>query len=115
MEAAGQALDAFEEMWGDQYPMVVKSWRSNWANIIPFFDFPEEIRKVIYTTNAIESLNSQLRKVVKKKGAFPTPESVRKVMYLAMMRASARWNRPLKNWAMALNHFAVAFEGRLPV
>ena len=115
LEMAEEALDAFEEKWGDQYPMVVKSWRSNWANIIPFFDFPEEIRKVIYTTNAIESINSQLRKVVKKKGAFPTPESVRKVMYLAMMRASKRWSRPVKDWAMALNHFAVAFEGRLPV
>ncbi len=115
VEEAEQALDAFEEKWGDQYPMVVKSWRSNWANLITFFDFPKEIRKVIYTTNAIESLNSQLRKVVKKKGAFPTPESVRKVMYLAMMRASQRWSRPVKDWARALNHFAVAFEGRLPV
>jgi putative transposase len=115
VEEAEQALDAFEEKWGAQYPMVVKSWRSNWANIITFFDFPKEIRKVIYTTNAIESINSQLRKVVKKKGAFPTPESVRKVMYLAMMRASARWSRPVKDWAKALNHFAVAFEGRLPV
>jgi putative transposase len=115
VEEAEQALDAFEEKWGVQYPMVVKSWRSNWANIIPFFDFPKEIRKVIYTTNAIESINSQLRKVVKKKGAFPTPESVRKVMWLAMMRASQRWSRPVKDWAKALNHFAVAFEGRLPV
>jgi len=115
VEEAEQALDAFEEKWGGQYPMVVKSWRSNWANIITFFDFPKEIRKVIYTTNAIESINSQLRKVVKKKGAFPTPESVRKVMYLAMMRASERWSRPVKDWAKALNHFAVAFEGRLPV
>ncbi|RKZ13709.1 IS256 family transposase [bacterium] len=115
VEEAEQALDTFEEKWGAQYPMVVKSWRSNWANLITCFDFPKEIRKVIYTTNAIESINSQLRKVVKKKGAFPTPESVRKVMYLAMMRASERWKRPVKDWAMALNHFAVAFEGRLPV
>lgn len=115
LEAAEQALDAFEEKWGEQYPMVVRSWRANWANLTPFFDYPPELRKVIYTTNAIESINSQLRKVVKKKGAFPTPESVRKVMWLAMMRASNRWSRPVKDWAKALNHLAVVFEGRVPV
>jgi putative transposase len=115
LEAAEQALDAFEAKWGEQYPMVVRSWRTNWANLTPFFDYPPDLRKVIYTTNAIESINSQLRKVVKKKGAFPTPESVRKVMWLAMMRASQRWSRPVKDWAKALNHLAVVFEGRVPV
>jgi len=115
LEAAEQALGAFEAKWGAQYPMVVRSWRANWANLTPFFDYPPELRKVIYTTNAIESINSQLRKVVKKKGAFPTPESVRKVMWLAMMRASQRWSRPVKDWAKALNHLAVVFEGRVPV
>ena len=115
LEAAEQALGAFEAKWGAQYPMVVRSWRANWANLTPFFDYPPELRKVIYTTNAIESINSQLRKVVKKKGAFPTPESVRKVMWLAMMRASQRWSRPVKDWAKALNHLAVVFEGRVPI
>lgn len=115
VEDAEAQLDAFEAKWGKQYPMVVRSWRANWANLIPFFDFPPEIRKVIYTTNAVESINSQLRKVVKKRGAFPTPESVRKVMYLAMMRAANRWSRPIRDWAQALNHFAVAYEGRLPL
>jgi putative transposase len=115
LEAAEQALDAFEEAWGEQYPMVVRSWRANWANLTPFFDYPPDLRKVIYTTNAIESINSQLRKVVKKRGAFPTPESVRKVMYLAMTRASERWSRPVKDWAKALNHLAVVFEGRVPL
>ena len=115
LEGAEHALDAFEVTWGEQYPMVVRSWRTNWANLTPFFDYPPELRKVIYTTNAIESINSQLRKVVKKKGAFPTPESVRKVMWLAMMRASQRWSRPVKDWAKALNHLAVVFEGRVPV
>jgi transposase-like protein len=114
-EAAEQALDVFEAEWGEQFPMVVRSWRANWANLTPFFQYPPELRKVIYTTNAIESINSQLRKVVKKKGAFPTPDSVRKVMYLAMMRASERWSRPVKQWAKALNHLAVVFEGRVPV
>jgi len=115
LEAAEQALDAFEEKWGEQYPMVIRSWRANWANLTPFFDYPPAIRKVIYTTNAIESINAQLRKVVKKKGAFPTPESVRKVMYLAMTRAAARWSRPVKDWTAALNHLAVVFEGRIPL
>lgn len=115
LEAAERALDAFEEKWGAQYPMVVRSWRSNWASLTHFFEYPPEIRKVIYTTNAIESINSQLRKVVKKRGAFPTPDSVRKVMYLAMMRASERWSRPVKDWARALNHLAVVFEGRVPL
>ena len=95
--------------------MITKSWRANWANLTPFFDYPPDLRKVIYTTNAIESINSQLRKVVKKKGAFPTQDSVRKVMYLAMTRASARWSKPVKDWTAALNHLAVVFEGRVPL
>jgi putative transposase len=115
VEAAEQALGAFEDKWGERFPMVVRSWRTNWANLTTFFDYPPQIRKVIYTTNAIESINAQLRKVVKQKGAFPTPESVRKVMYLAMTRASQRWSRPVKDWARALNHLAVVFEGRIPL
>jgi putative transposase len=114
-EAAEQALDDFEAKWGERFPMVVKSWRSNWTNLTTFFGYPPELRKVIYTTNAIESINAQLRKVVKKKGAFPTPDSVRKVMYLAMTRAAARWSRPVRDWAKALNHLAVVFEGRVPL
>lgn len=115
VEAAEQALDAFEAKWGERLPMVIKSWRSNWANLTAFFEYPPELRKVIYTTNAIESINAQLRKVVKKKGAFPTADSVRKVMYLAMTRAAARWSRPVKDWPKALNHLAVVFEGRVPL
>ncbi len=115
LEAAEKSLDDFEGKWGEQFPMVVKSWRVNWSNLTTFFDYPPDLRKVIYTTNAIESINAQLRKVVKKKGAFPTADSVRKVMYLAMTRAAARWSRPVKDWAKALNHLAVVFEGRVPV
>ena len=114
-EAAEQALDAFEAEYGERFPMVVKTWRSRWGNVIPFFGYPDPIRKVIYTTNAIESLNAQLRKVTRKRGAFPTDDSVRKVLYLAIIRASKKWNRPIKDWAAALNFFSIVFEGRVPV
>jgi putative transposase len=115
VEAAEAALDAFEAKYGDRFPMVVKTWRSRWENITPFFSYPPEIRKVIYTTNAIESLNAQLRKVTRKRGAFPTEDSVRKVLYLAVIRASKKWNRPIKDWPAALNYFSIVFEGRVPV
>ena len=115
IEAAEQALEDFGAKWDDRFPLITRSWKANWVNLTAFFDYPPELRKVIYTTNAIESINAQLRKVVKKRGAFPTQDSVRKVMYLAMIRASARWSRPVKDWALALNHFAVVFEGRVPV
>lgn len=114
LEAAEQALDAFEAAWGGQYPMAVKSWRSRWENVIPFFSYPEPIRKVIYTTNAIESINAQLRKVTRKRGAFPTDDSVRKVLYLALQRASKRWTMPIQDWPAALNYFSIVFEGRVP-
>ena len=115
VEAAAQALDAFEAEYGERFPMVVKTWRSRWENVIPFFSYPDPIRKVIYTTNAIESLNAQLRKVTRKRGAFPTDDSVRKVLYLAIMGASKKWKRPIKDWAAALNFFSIVFEGRVPV
>lgn len=115
LEAAEEALDAFGSEWDDRFPSITRSWRANWGHLTPFFGYPPELRKVIYTTNAIESINAQLRKVTKKRGAFPTPDSVRKVMYLAMTRASTRWSRPVKDWAAALNHLAVVFEGRVPL
>ena len=115
VEAAEQALDAFEKTWGEQYPMAVKAWRSRWENVIPFFGYPEPIRKVIYTTNAVESLNAQLRKVTRKRGAFPTDDSVRKVLYLAIQRASKKWTMPIQDWPAALNFFSIVFEGRVPV
>jgi putative transposase len=83
--------------------------------VIPFFSYPPAIRKVIYTTNAIESIQASLRKVTKKRGAFPNPESVRKVLYLAIQKASECWNRPIKDWPAALNHFSIVFEGRIAV
>ena len=114
VEAAEQALDAFEEKWNERYPMAAKSWRERWENVIPLFGYPEPIRKVIYTTNAIESVNSQLRKVTKKRGAFPTDDSVRKILYLAIQRASKKWTMPIRDWSAALNFFTIVFEGRVP-
>lgn len=114
LEAAEGALDAFDERWGPRFPMIARKWRTNWHNITPFFDYPPEIRKVMYTTNAIEAMNAQLRKVTKKRGAFPSPEAVRKVLYLAIMKASERWTRPVQDWSAALNHFALVFPDRVP-
>jgi len=113
-EAAELALDAFEAKYGEQFPMVVKTWRSRWENITPFFAYPEPIRRVIYTTNAVESLNSSLRKVTRKRGAFPTDDAVRKVLYLAINRVAKNWSRPIKDWTAALNFFSIVFEGRIP-
>jgi len=95
LEAAEQALEAFAARWDARFPMISRKWRDNWTNLTPFFDYPPEIRKVMYTTNSIEAINSQLRKVTRKRGAFPTPESVRKVLYLAILKASQRWTRPV--------------------
>jgi putative transposase len=113
-EAAEQALDAFEEKWKGRFPSIAKSWRTNWTNIIPFFSYPPEIRRVIYTTNAIESIQASLRKVTKNRGAFPNPDSVRKILYLAIERLSKKWKRPIRDWVAALNHFTIVFEGRVP-
>lgn len=113
-EAAEQALEAFARRWDGRFPSISRSWRDHWQRVIPFFGYPPEIRKVIYTTNAIESINAQLRKVTRKRGAFPNPDSVRKVLYLAIQKASERWARPIKDWGAALNHFTMVFEGRVP-
>lgn len=114
VEAAEEALEAFALKWDPRFPSISKSWRSRWENVIPFFSYPPEIRKVIYTTNAIESVHSSIRKVTSKRGAFPTSDSVRKVLYLAIQKASQKWNRPIRDWPAALNHFTIVFEGRVP-
>jgi putative transposase len=113
VEAAERALEAFEKKWAPRFPSIAKSWRANWVNLIPFYGYPPEIRKVIYTTNAIESMQSSLRKMTRQRGSFPNPESVRKVMYLALLRISTKWKRPVLDWVAALNHFSVVFEGRI--
>jgi putative transposase len=112
-QAAEEALNAFEAKWAPRFPSIVKSWRTNWVNLIPFFDYPPEIRKVIYTTNAIESIQASLRKMTRQRGAFPNQDSVRKVIYLALSRISRKWKRPVLDWVAALNHFSVVFEGRI--
>ena len=114
LEAAEAALTAFEERWDARFPMIGRKWRTNWQNLTPFFDYPPEIRKVMYTTNAVEAMNAQLRKVTKKRGAFPNSEAVRKVLYLAIMKASERWTRPVQDWTAALNHFTLVFPDRVP-
>ena len=114
-EEAESHLEAFEEKWDETYPSISKSWRKHWANIIPFFAYPEDIRKVIYTTNAIESMNRSLRKIIKNRGAFPSDEAATKLMFLALRNISKRWTKPLMNWKAALNRFAIMFEDRGPL
>jgi transposase-like protein len=110
---AEAALEAFATKWDDQYPAISQIWLRHWQNVIPIFDYPMDIRKVIYTTNAIESLNRSLRKVIKTKAVFPDEESVFKLMFLAMHNIAKRWTRPLKDWKAALSYFAILFPGRL--
>jgi putative transposase len=112
LQEAEMALDAFSAKWDDLYPAISQIWLRHWQNIIPIFDYPMQIRRVIYTTNAIESLNRSLRKVIKTKAVFPDEESVFKLMYLAMSNIAKRWNRPIKDWKAALSHFAILFPGR---
>jgi putative transposase len=114
IERAAQALDDFEERWGKSYPSIGQSWRRNWPRIIPFFDYSPEIRKVIYTTNAIESVNMSLRKITKNRGSFPNDESLMKLFYLALRNISQKWNMPIRDWKGALNQFSIKFEERMP-
>lgn len=114
VEEAEQRLDEFEAKWGAAYPPIVQSWRRNWARIIPFFDYPPEIRKVIYTTNAIESVNMSLRKITKNRGSFPTDEALLKLFYLALNNISKKWTMPIRDWKAALNRFTIQFEDRMP-
>lgn len=114
-EAALQALEDFSQQWDSKYPMISKSWTNNWAYVVPFLDFPREMRKAIYTTNAIEALNRQLRKVIKSRGHFPSDQAASKLLYLALTKAKKNWGSPFKDWGRALNQFAIYFEGRLPV
>ena len=113
--AAENALDEFELEWGDRYPMTVASWRNAWTRVIPFMSFPKYIRRALYTTNAIESMNYQVKKVMGSRGHFPNDEAVFKLAYLALKNASEKWTRPIQNWPQALQQFALHFDGRVPV
>ena len=109
-----EALEEFGKKWNDKYPMIQASWERNWNNLTEFFNYPEDIRRAIYTTNAIESLNFSLRKVTRNKSSFPDDDSIYKVMYLAIKNASARWTMSIKDWGLAVNQFAILFDGRVP-
>jgi putative transposase len=115
LEEAEIELENFSKKWDYKYAMISKTWVNRWENITPFFSYPPEIRKVIYTTNAIESLNMQLRKVLKNKRFFPTDESAFKQIYLALKNISKKWTMPLQDWGQALNHFHILFEQRCPL
>jgi len=112
---AEQKLVAFSLKWDAKFPMIAKSWRANWTRVIPFFAHLPEIRKVIYTTNAIESLNMSSRKVTKARGSFPNDEAVSKLLYLALRNIAKKWTKPVHDWKGALNRFAIIYENRLPM
>jgi putative transposase len=112
-EAAETALDELEEKWGQQYPVVLQSWRRKWDNLSHYFRYPATIRKVIYTTNAIESVHRQFRKLTKTKGAFPNENSLLKLLYLGLMNAQEKWTMPIQSWNLTLSQLAIYFEGRL--
>lgn len=107
------ALDDFSVHWDEKYPQISRSWRAHWENLNTLFLYPQDIRKAIYTTNAIESLNSVIRKALKKRKLFPTDDSAKKVVYLAIQDASKKWTMPIRNWKSALNRFMIQFEDRL--
>src|SRR5262245_29608223 len=113
-DEAEQRLNEFAGKWDEKFPLISKSWRTNWPRVIPFFAHPPEIRKIIYTTNPIESLNMSLRKVTKTRGSFPNDEAATKLLYLALRNISKKWTQKVYDWESALNRFAIIYEDRLP-
>ena len=113
-EEAERRLEEFSEKWDAQFPTIARSWRANWERVAPFFAYPADIREVIYTTNAIESVNMSLRKIIKNRGSFPTDEAAVKLLYLALQNITKKWTMPIKEWRAALNRFAIIFEDRMP-
>ncbi|MEM1260519.1 MAG: IS256 family transposase [Bacteroidota bacterium] len=112
-ETAAQELERFAEKWNAKYPYAIQSWRNNWEELTVFFDFPLEIRKIIYTTNLIENLNGKIRKYTKNKMAFPTDDALKKSVYLSLIQISKKWTQPIHNWGLILNQFLVIFEKRV--
>lgn len=113
--AALQALDEFEATWGKTHPVIALSWRRNWERIRPFFAFPDDVRRILYTTNAIESINYQLRKIIRSKGHFPSDDAAIKLLFLALRNAEKKWTVAPKTWRSAMNQFHIMFQGRLPL
>ena len=112
-EAAEMELDNLESKWGKKYPIVIKSWRNKWEHLSAYFKYPEEIRRIIYTTNIIESVHRQFRKLTKTKGAFPNENSLLKLLYMGIQNASKKWTMPIWNWSLTISQLAILFEGRL--
>ena len=112
-QAAEAALNDFALKWESKYAYAIKSWRENWDELTVFFDFPIEIRKIIYTTNLIENLNGKIRKYTKNKLSFPTDEAVLKTVFLALREATKKWSLPIQNWGIVLNQFLIIFENRI--
>jgi transposase-like protein len=113
LSEAEDALEAFAAKWDDEHPTISRSWRNNWERLCVFFDYPPQIRKVIYTTNAIESVNASLRKVTKTRRSFPTDKSVMKVLYLALYQIAKKWTMPIRNWKQAMSQFMILFDDRI--
>ena len=111
---AEQALEEFAQAWDEKYPTIAKQWRTKWTDIITLFDFPAPIRKAIYTTNAIESVNSVIRKFTRNRKIYPNEQSALKLIYMAISEASKKWTKPIHHWKQALNHFAILYEERMP-
>ena len=111
---AEQALEDFAQAWDAKYPTIAKVWRGKWSDIITLFDFPPAIRRAIYTTNAIESVNSVIRKFTRNRKIYPNEESALKIVYMAIHEAAKKWTMPIHHWKQALNHFAILYEGRMP-
>ena len=114
-EEAERNLIQLGETWNDKYAMAVRSWENNWEDLATYFDYPAEIRRLIYTTNSVESYNRQLRKVIKTKSSFPNVEAARKLLFLANQNITRKWTMPIQNWPKILNQLAIRFEGRFPV
>ncbi|MDD9305127.1 MAG: IS256 family transposase [Desulfobacter sp.] len=112
-DLAEEELDILENKWNDKYPIVIKSWRNNWERLSHFFKYPEEIRRIIYTTNTIEAVHRQFRKLTKTKGSFPNQDSLLKLLYMGIQNASKKWTMPVQNWSLTISQLAIFFEGRL--
>ncbi len=112
-EEAEDALDKLEEKWGKKYPIVFQSWRNKWNNLSLYFQYPEDIRRVIYTTNIIESVHRQFRTLTKTKGAFPNDDSLLKLLFMGIKNAEKKWTMPIRNWSLTLSQLSIIFEGRL--
>ena len=112
-EAGALALDALDQKWSSKYGYAIKSWRNNWDELTAFYDFPMEIRKIIYTTNLIENLNGKIRKYTKNKMSFPSDDAVMKSTFLAILEATKKWTMPIRDWGIVLNQFTLIFDERL--